>query len=158
MPCLQRTIFVLILVDMLQKYVQTIPNAIRQTLGSDVAANHELEAIHKIDDGFELQFRCSNTMGPVTVKCKQLVLATPAHVTGKLLQSLVPQARLLQQIYYPTISAVILAYPKDAFREPLQGFGHLIPRSTGIRTLGTIYCSSLFPVTLVCHVHPFKRR
>ena len=110
--------------------------------------SHELQEIQKVDEGFELLFKDKAAGEDVKVTCKNIVLATPADVTAKLLHTIVPQAQVLSSISYPPISGVVLAYPKDAFKAPLNGFGHLIPRSTGVRTLGTIYCSALFPVCI----------
>jgi len=90
--------------------------------------------------------------GPRLLRSRSIILTAPTHVTSKLLRPLSASAAdALDEISYPRVAAVTVEYPRSAFREPehgkgvVNGFGQLHPRSQGIRTLGTIYSSSLFP-------------
>jgi protoporphyrinogen oxidase len=67
---------------------------------------------------------------------QSIAITAPAHVVNTLLRPLIPEVARLADVYYPPVASVTLAYPKTAFREPLRGFGNLIPRSMKIRTLG----------------------
>jgi len=82
-----------------------------------------------------------------TIKSRTLIVTAPSHVCCNIdgLNELVPEAKELEKINYPPVASVTVAYPNDAFKEPLVGFGHLIPRAMKVRTLGTIWSSSLFP-------------
>jgi len=97
-----------------------------------------------------LQYATSN--GKKTLRSKSVILTAPAHVTSDILRpTSADAADALDEIKYPRVAAVTVEYPKSAFREPehgkgiVNGFGQLHPRSQKIRTLGTIYSSSLFP-------------
>ena len=87
------------------------------------------------------------------------------HTAG-VLDAVLPEAACLTEeirehisrkgIYHPPVAAVTVAYPKSAFKDvelangfgklkDLPGFGSLNPRTEGVRTLGTLWSSSLFP-------------
>lgn len=75
-----------------------------------------------------------------------VVLATPAETSADLLRSAHSDvASLLTSIEYAPIAVVSLGYAKVDVRHSLDGFGFLIPRSEKLRTLGTVFNSSLFP-------------
>jgi len=46
---------------------------------------------------------------------------------------------------YAPVAVVSLGYRISAIGHSLEGFGFLVPRSSGLRVLGTVWNSSLFP-------------
>jgi len=74
------------------------------------------------------------------------VLAIPAHRAADLLQNRNRAlAALLKKIQYAPMVIAAVALPDDSFKEPLQGFGFLVPRDQGLHLLGALFSSVLFP-------------
>jgi oxygen-dependent protoporphyrinogen oxidase len=123
-----------------------LPEAIAtklRTQGTPVKQQWTLRSLDRQNDIYIAKF--DTPMGEETVMSRAVVLATPAYVTAELLRDYLPSAsQALRNIFYPTVACVVLAYPKSEFVCDMQGFGNLIPRTEGVRTLGTIWSSSLF--------------
>jgi len=138
------------------KGLSTLPNAIEAHLTSErVKLNHELVKIEKDPETnlFHATFKIDEETTKTYVG-KTLVLTSPPIPTAKTVpSSLIPSADLLNNVYSPPVASVTCAIKKKHFRElpggtpesPLRGFGHLLPRRMGIRSLGCIWSSSLFP-------------
>ena len=145
--------------------LSTLPNAIKEELGDKVKLEWKLTKVTKDNDGiYSATYDTPN--GTKTVTAKAIVSTMPTHAMGNVLEPVLPGSEELftreraivnrKGIYYPPVAAVTLAYPKSTFLDMelsnefgnlqnLPGFGLLNPRSEGIRTLGTLWSSSLFP-------------
>lgn len=124
--------------------LKALPEAIAAQLGDRLKLNWHLTSLHRTQSQTYIA-EFSTPDGPQQVETRTVVLTTPAYVTADLLQSLQPEvSSALQAFTYPTVACVVLAYPKSDVKEKMVGFGNLIPRGQGIRTLGTIWTSSLF--------------
>ncbi|MEZ2318523.1 MAG: protoporphyrinogen oxidase [Microcoleus sp.] len=124
--------------------LKAMPEAIAASLGDRLKLNWHLTGLQRTEHKtYIAQF--STPDGPQQVETRTVVLTTPAYVAADLLQSLQPEvSSILQAFTYPTVACVVLAYPVSDVKGKLVGFGNLIPRGQGIRTLGTIWTSSLF--------------
>lgn len=81
-----------------------------------------------------------------TWRARSLVLAVPAPVAARLLAPLdLALTEPLAAIAYPPVNAIALGFREADVTHPLDGFGVLIPRSEGRRTLGALFSSTLFP-------------
>jgi len=80
-----------------------------------------------------------------TIPAAAVVIAAPARVAATLLASLVPAAADLARIEYAPVAVVAGSYSTEHLKSPLDGFGFLAPRAEGLRILGTVWNSSLFP-------------
>ncbi len=113
-------------------------------LGSALKLEWSAQSLQPVPQGYRVQ--CQTPTGSTTLTAPIVILTTPAYQSARVLDPLVPlAAAVLRQIPYPPVAVIALGYPQSALPDPLQGFGHLIPRSQGLRTLGTIWASSLFP-------------
>ena len=145
--------------------LSTLPHAIEKELGDKVKLEWTLTNVDKNADGnYVATFDTPN--GKQIKNAKSIVTTIPTHAMGNILEPVLPGSTDLftkersiinrKGIYYPPVAAVTLAYPKSTFKDielsndfgnlqNLPGFGLLNPRSEGVRTLGHLWSSSLFP-------------
>jgi oxygen-dependent protoporphyrinogen oxidase len=155
--------------------LSTLPNAISEELGQPVGGPMKEDSklrlqwvvtkVEKNDDDF-YTVTYDTPEGTKTIKSRTVVSTAPAHALGDVFTPVMPEASVLLDkvrkeidrigVYYPPVCAATVAYPKSSFKDVelpngfgnlqnLPGFGSLNPRSEGVRTLGTLWSSSLFP-------------
>ncbi|KAJ1428611.1 hypothetical protein B484DRAFT_413292 [Ochromonadaceae sp. CCMP2298] len=126
--------------------LQSLPLRVKELLGNKVKTGYKLLSVAR--DGEDWLSTFDTATGKKTIRSKALILTAPGYVTSEIVggpNGVVPEAKELGDVRYPPVASVTIAYPNDAFKKPLKGFGHLIPRAMKVRTLGTIWSSSLFP-------------
>eukprot|EP00562_Extubocellulus_spinifer_P009767 CAMPEP_0178497828 /NCGR_PEP_ID=MMETSP0696-20121128/14906_1 /TAXON_ID=265572 /ORGANISM="Extubocellulus spinifer, Strain CCMP396" /LENGTH=598 /DNA_ID=CAMNT_0020126299 /DNA_START=23 /DNA_END=1815 /DNA_ORIENTATION=- len=145
--------------------LSTLPNAISKELGSKVRLQWKVTEVDKSDDGvYTVSFDTPD--GAKSVRARTVVCTAPAHALRDVFTAVMPESTILLDkvrkeidrigVYYPPVCAVTVAYPKSSFKDVelpngfgnlqnLPGFGSLNPRTEGVRTLGTLWSSSLFP-------------
>lgn len=94
-----------VLVDALKRVV---PN---------VHLNTRVEAIQKSEDGWTIRTDGGNSMA-----ADAICLAVPAYVAARLLAN-----ERLNAIRYASTATINFAYPREAIRHPLNGFGFVVP-------------------------------
>lgn len=150
--------------------LSTLPNAINKRLGDKVKTEWKLITIEELpenENGYKYVATYETPDGIQKVQTKSIVSTLPTHaLQGSVLENVMPEAKdlfntirskvLRKGVYHPPLVAVTVAYPKASFKDvelpngfgnlqDLPGFGSLNPRTEGVRTLGTLWSSSLFP-------------
>lgn len=84
--------------------------------------------------------------GSNTVAARAVVLATPVGPSANLLRANAPElASVIGEIESPPLCVVHLGFRRQQISHPLDGFGFLAARGEGLRTLGCLFSSTLFP-------------
>jgi oxygen-dependent protoporphyrinogen oxidase len=124
---------------------ETLIRALSNTLGPSLHAGVSITGISVQNGGsFNVQFEAHGASESASTK--SLILAVPTNVTGKLLSHIDSSFEsLLAPIEYAPVAVVSLGYRISDIAHSLDGFGFLVPRSSGLRVLGTVWNSSLFP-------------
>jgi oxygen-dependent protoporphyrinogen oxidase len=105
-----------------------------------VRKNRQVSRIRRNETGWEV----SDQTG-LTVQSRNLVVACPTYSAASFVKELDPElSEAFAAIPYAPIIVVATGHKKEDIRNPLDGFGFLIPRNQGLRTLGSIWTSSIF--------------
>jgi oxygen-dependent protoporphyrinogen oxidase len=122
--------------------LSALPEALSESLGDSLLTRARIIDISSTG-GFEIKIEHRGEIK--TVNSSTLAISTPAYVTARLLGGIAPEiAALVAEIPHVSIASVPLAYRTEQIARKLDGFGFLAPRGEGLRTLGSIWNSSLF--------------
>lgn len=130
---------------------ESLIRALAQQLGDQLTCGVEVLSIEPLDPEREPQaprFRITlrSPKGQEIVQTERLILSTPTNVSATLLAPLDAAFETqLAAVEYSGVAVVSLGYRKEDVANPLAGFGFLVPRSSGLSVLGTVWNSSLFP-------------
>jgi oxygen-dependent protoporphyrinogen oxidase len=124
---------------------ETLVRALAKNLGPALLTESKVAGVSRQSDGsFFLRF--DGRSSSESLSTKSLTLATPPDITGNLLSQLDPSFETpLTSIEYVSVAIVSLGYRQQDVGHSLNGFGFLVPRSSGLRVLGCVWNSSLFP-------------
>jgi protoporphyrinogen/coproporphyrinogen III oxidase len=122
-------------------------------LGDSALTDAEITGIRRApqpsSNRFEITYKLDGAEHLLSVPA--IVVATPTDEAAQLLHELEPKFRgLLARIEYASVAQVSAGYGLEQINywnseKGLEGFGFLVPRSEGLRLLGTVWNSSLFP-------------
>lgn len=123
---------------------QDLIDALARQLGPALRLETSVTGVAPTAGGWQVQ-----TSRGENLETSVLALATPAGVSADLLGSVDPAlARTLRAIRSAPLAVVCAGYPEadvTRTRGPLDGFGFLVPRGEGLRILGALWDSSIYP-------------
>ncbi len=111
-------------------------------LGTALRTGTEVQGMARVGNRYRLA-----VTGGAAVDADAVVFAAGPATTARIVRDIdVPLAETLEGLSQAAPIAVIcLGYRADRLPRPLDGFGFLVPRSEGVRTLGVLWDSSIYP-------------
>ncbi|MCE9637375.1 MAG: protoporphyrinogen oxidase [Planctomycetes bacterium] len=127
--------------DGLRELPDAILRGLRATPGCDARLAAPVERIERAGSGW-LAVLASGER----IVAGRVFLTSPAWRTADLVEGALPDvARELRQIHYAAVAVVHVGVPRAGLGNAPAGFGFLVPRDEGLRILGCIFSSHLFP-------------
>jgi len=124
--------------------MQVFPRAIAAKTGIRFQYGCQVEKVVRRQNRFVILFGRNGTTQEYETDI--VLAAIPAYGAATVFAEMDPQLCLhLKDIYYPPVKVLYLGYRKAAIRQPLDGFGFLIPEKEKKTFLGAIWSSTIFP-------------
>jgi protoporphyrinogen/coproporphyrinogen III oxidase len=113
---------------------------LQQRLQPAIQLNRTVTRIGRFEHGWE-----AITNAGHTIRAKRMILACPTYAAAELLKDFDEElAASFAEIPYAPIVVIATGHKRSDISHPLDGFGFLIPRTQGLRTLGSIWTTSIF--------------
>jgi oxygen-dependent protoporphyrinogen oxidase len=120
--------------------MQVLVDRLAEVLGDRVQTGAAARAVERGTERWRVRLEGQ------TLEADAVVLACPAHAAGGLVRGLGGDlGGLLDQIPYAPLAVVCLGFSAEQMRHPMDGFGYLVPRDAGLRLLGVLWTSTIFP-------------
>ncbi len=124
--------------------MQALPKAIANNLGGKIITSAEVKSIYKNGECYSVVFYKDGI--EQRIDCDIILSTIPAYAASNLFKNFDEElSKHLSKIYYPPVLALFLGYKKSDIRQPLDGFGFLIPSKEKKSFLGAIWSSVIFP-------------
>lgn len=128
--------------------VAALVRALAERLGDSVRCGARVTAVRrsKAEGKEQFELEVSGEGAAQVLTASAVVVATETPAAGQLLANLSPEFPLsLEQIKYAPVAVVATGYRREQVAHSADGFGFLVARKEGLRTLGCVWNSSLFP-------------
>ncbi|HUK30012.1 MAG TPA: protoporphyrinogen oxidase [Candidatus Acidoferrum sp.] len=128
--------------------IGSLLNALGKSLGASAHTSVGVESIQCVASAPAPQFRIhiSGHYSADSLEASAVILAADPTAAARLLAPVCGKfASLLEPISFAPVAVVATGYRVAAIAHSLEGFGFLVPRKEGLRILGTVFNTSLFP-------------
>jgi protoporphyrinogen/coproporphyrinogen III oxidase len=120
--------------------VDLLTRQLGNQLGPVIKLNRRIASIRRNNEAWEI----ADPTG-FTIQARRVVVACPTYAAAELMKDFDSElSQAFGAIPYAPIVVVATGHRQEDIRHPLDGFGFLIPRTQGLRTLGSIWTSSIF--------------
>jgi len=124
--------------------MQTLPKALSKSLNEKVITGAEVTSINTKNTGYSVTYNHDGSAKEIN--CEILLSTVPAYVAAEIFRDWDENLiKHFSQIYYPPVAVMYLGYDKKFIKQPLDGFGFLIPVKEKKSFLGAIWSSVIFP-------------
>lgn len=120
-----------------------LPRTLAAKLEEPVRLGRRACGLRKTDSGWDVVIQ--EGAGTRRSEHSAVLLALGAHQLAQLNIENAPDLSPLSEVVYPPVASVTLGFKRMDVRASLDGFGMLVPQAEGLKILGTIFTSSLFP-------------
>jgi oxygen-dependent protoporphyrinogen oxidase len=118
--------------------LQVLPDALAADLGAAVTLDSPVGGITRSNEGWTVAAPGGAAEHAAVLFCGTGPSLASLRLDGEPLAA-------LSMIRYAPVASVVLGFRREEVAHPCAGFGLLVPRVEGLRILGTIFSSSLFP-------------